>query len=266
MVCLKLDIFIVDTFTDELFKGNPAAVVPVEDWPTNEVMQNIAFENNVSETAFIKKISHNLFYIRWFSPTIEVHFCGHATLAASFVLYHFYGCDGLIEYETAEVGLLSVIRLEDGRIQMNLPRQEAKPVDTVPVQLLAGLSIVPQAVLRNPVAYIVVLANEQQVFDMVVDIEQLRQLAPFDVAVTALSTRYDFVSRYFWPANGGIEDPVTGSVHAGLVPYWGRVLGKPAMIAYQASERTGVLYCGLTADRVLVSGFSKLYLQGHIVI
>ena len=263
---MELDIYIVDAFTKQQFKGNAAAVVPLQQWLPAEVMQNIAAENNLSETAFIRAVSANQYEIRWFSPLTEIDFCGHATLAASYVIFNHLGAQGGIEFLTAKVGTLLVNQHSDGRIEMSFPNQCPEVVEQVPAALLAGLSVKPVQVLKNRQAYFAVMATEQDVKSLSYVSEQLKQLAPYDVVVTARSStitnEYDFVSRYFWPANGGDEDPVTGSIHAGLTPYWAKILGKSDLLAYQASPRGGMVYCRLAGERVLVSGFAVLYLKG----
>lgn len=259
---MELDIFIVDAFTKQQFKGNSAAVVPVAHWLDREIMQNMAAENNLSETAFIRALSANKYEIRWFSPLTEIDFCGHATLASSYVIFNHLGGQGEIEFITSHVGSLFVHQHTDGRIEMSFPNQCPDVIEQVPGALLAGLSAKPIQVLKNRQAYFAVMATEQDVKSLTYSSEHLKQLAPFDVVVTAKASDYDFISRYFWPANGGDEDPVTGSIHAGLAPYWAKKLFKSELIAYQASQRGGILFCNISNDRVLVSGFGVLYLKG----
>ncbi|WP_144211803.1 PhzF family phenazine biosynthesis protein [Shewanella donghaensis] len=263
---MELEIFVVDAFTDNQFGGNSAAVVPVVDWLSVDLMQNIAAENNLSETAFIKSLSANRYEIRWFSPMTEIDFCGHATLAASFVLFEHLSCDGEIEFITDKVGSLTVTQLADKRIQMSFPNCAPSPINAVPEALLAGLSIAPQAVLKNEQAYFAVMSSAAEVKEVESQSEILKSLAPYDVVVTARDVQFDFVSRYFWPANGGDEDPVTGSIHAGLAPYWSGILGTNKLVARQASKRGGVLHCQVDGDRVLVSGYGVLYLLGTIYV
>ncbi len=263
---MKMDIFVVDAFTDQQFKGNSAAVVPVAEWLSDDLMQNIAVENNLSETAFIKKIGENRYEIRWFSPLTEIDFCGHATLASAYVLFNELGIEDQIEFITREVGNLTVIRNANNEIQMTFPNQKPDIVSAIPSQLLDGLSNKPVEVLKNRQAYFAVYDNEQEVLDISYDAEQLKQLAPFDVVVTAKSDHYDFVSRYFWPANGGEEDPVTGSIHSGLAPYWAEKLDKVELFAYQASKRGGTLKCHVSGDNVVISGTGVLYLKGSIEV
>ncbi|GLS90105.1 phenazine biosynthesis protein PhzF [Psychromonas marina] len=263
---MEMDIFVVDAFTDQQFKGNSAAVVPVNDWLSDALMQNIAAENNLSETAFLKCVGSNQYEIRWFSPLTEIDFCGHATLASAHVLFHEFGLNKEIEFITTEVGRLRVLLNEQGEIEMTFPSQKPDLVTVVPAQLLAGLSKAPVEVLKNRQAYVVVFNSEQDVIDVNYDSEQLKQLAPLDVVVTSASSQYDFVSRYFWPANGGDEDPVTGSIHAGLAPYWAEKLDKSSLLAYQASTRGGVLKCVVSEQQVIVSGKGVLYLKGKIYV
>ncbi len=183
--------------------------MPVTTFPDASLMQRIAAENNLSETAFIKPTGDNTCAIRWFSPLTEIDFCGHATLASAFVLYQFYQLKGEITFTTGQVGTLTVKQATNGNIEMNFPCQPGEEVEP-PAALLKGLSVTPIKVLKNRQAYIAVLPNEQAVHDVICDSELLKQLAPLDIVVTAQSSQYDFVSRYFWPANGGYEDPVTG--------------------------------------------------------
>lgn len=261
---MKLPIYQVDAFTDQLFKGNYAAVVPVSQAISPELMQQIATENNLSETAFILKLAEDHYQIRWFSPVTEIDFCGHATLAAAFVLFSQTDSTEL-KFSTLVVGDLMVSKQKDNWIQMDFPKRLASAVDA-PEALLTGLSITPTLVLRSAQAYFAVYDNEQQVKQLCTVSAELKKLAPYDVVATAAGTDYDFVSRYFWPANGGDEDPVTGSIHAGLVPYWADRLGKSQLMAYQASARGGVLRCELKSDRVQVSGQARLYLKGEIYL
>ncbi len=261
---MKLPIYQVDAFTDQLFKGNYAAVVPLAQAISDELMQQIATENNLSETAFVLPLASNHYQIRWFSPVTEIDFCGHATLAAAFVLFE-HNKSTELRFSTLAVGDLIVSQQENHWIRMDFPKRPAVPAEA-PDALLAGLSIPPKLVLRSAQAYFAVYQNEQQVKQLTTKNAELIKLAPYDVVATAPGSDYDFVSRYFWPANGGDEDPVTGSIHAGLVPYWAEQLGKNQLMAYQASARGGVLRCELTQDRVLVSGQAKLYLQGEIYL
>ena len=164
------------------------------------------------------------------------------------------------------VGELTVIKKSANEIQMSFPNQAPEPVTDIPSDLLKGLSIAHAEVLMNRQAYYVVYSSEKDVLSVVQDKEFLKKLTPYDVVVTAKSEEYDFVSRYFWPANGGDEDPATGSIHTGLAPYWSEKLGKTELNAFQASTRGGVLHCRVEGDRVYISGKAVQYLEGHITV
>lgn len=261
---MKLRMFQVDAFTAERFRGNPAAVIPLQAWLPDELMQAIAAENNLSETAFFVREADGAFHIRWFSPLTEIDFCGHATLASAFVLLEAGLAQAPLVFRAAAVGDLSVQRRADGLLEMSFPNRAPEPVAEPPAALLQGLGCEPEAVLRNEQAWFAVYRDEQQVRMLTPDLEPLRTLAPLDVVVTASGREQDFVSRYFWPANGGAEDPVTGSIHAGLAPYWAGRLGRNELVALQASVRSGMLYCRVEADRVMVAGQAVLYLDGTI--
>jgi PhzF family phenazine biosynthesis protein len=264
---MKLAMHVIDAFTTERFKGNPAAVVPLQVWLPPALMQAIAAENNLSETAFFVRAADGRYDIRWFSPLKEIDFCGHATLASASVLFE-DGAPSPLVFRAPAVGELPVERLPDGRMAMSFPSRAplAVPADEVPAALRLGLPLAPVAVLRNTQAWFAVYESEAQVRELRPDFDQLAQLGPWDVTVTAPGADCDFVSRYFWPANGGEEDPVTGSIHAGLAPYWAERLGKPTLLALQVSARTGSLHCQVEGDRVRVSGQAVRYLQGWIEV
>ena len=266
-----LAIYQVDAFTDQLFGGNAAAVVPVKEWLPDGMMLQIAAENNLSETAFVREITLGHVEIRWFSPLTEIDFCGHATLAAAEVWFRLQPELTLLRISTLHVGDLTVQKGDDGWHLMDFPERLPMPMTDVPAALLAALPVTPVEVLRSAQAWFVVFANAHEVVTLKPDFALLKQLGPYDVVVTAPAAnfaegQYDFVSRYFWPANGGDEDPVTGSIHAGLAPYWGERLAKTQLLAYQASSRGGVLRLSLSNQRVQVSGQTRLYLQGQIFI
>jgi PhzF family phenazine biosynthesis protein len=263
---MKLNISIVDAFTTKQFSGNPAAVVLLEDWISIELMQSIASENNLSETAFVVCNSSGVHEIRWFSPLKEVDFCGHATLGSAFVIFEQKNYLSEITFWAKAVGNIIVRKGPDSLIEMAFPNREPVELTEVPEALNQGLSIRPIAYLRNQQAYFGVMENEEQVRHVVPDLEKLKTLGPMDVVVTAKSNEFDFASRYFWPANGGIEDPVTGSIHAGLAPYWAKKLNKQNLVALQASSRSGVVYCKVTDSTVFVSGFCVRYLEGTITV
>ena len=272
---MQLDIYQVDAFSHRQFRGNAAAVVPLTSWLDDALLLNIAQENNLSETAFVVEQRPGHFFIRWFSPLTEIDFCGHATLAAAFVLFKRQPELTVIQFSTSKVGDLTVRQQQDW-LQMSFPQRPARAVDTVPAALLQGLLTRPEQaapieILRSEQAWLVVFAEAESVTALTPDFQLLKALAPWDIVVTAAGRdfaagQYDFISRYFWPANGGEEDPVTGSIHAALTPYWAAALGKTELLAWQASQRGGELRCALADDRVLVSGQAVLYLQGQLLL
>ncbi len=260
----KLAIHFVDSFTSEPFKGNPAVVIPLEQWLPLSLMQAIATENNQSETAFYVALPDGKIHIRWFSPIKEIPFCGHATLATAGILLERSDPGTKLVFFAPAVGNIPAVLCSDGMIEMSFPIMEPDEVTAVPQAIIEGLSRPPTQLLRNTQAYIAVYESEAQVRAIVPNLSKLVELGPFDVAVTAPGTRCDFVSRYFWPANGGAEDPVTGSIHAGLAPYWSKRLGKSELSAIQVSARSGNLACRVGADRVFVAGHVVRYLEGTI--
>ena len=260
---MKLRIYQIDAFTNQVFAGNYAAVVPLPAWLPDEKMQQIAAENNLSETAFYVA-RDDVFEIRWFSPITEIDSCGHATLASAFVIFDLEPKRNEIVFSTIKVGALTIKRGKDGLLEMDFPNQAPEAVTEIPTELLEGLSIKPVQVLKNRQAYFAVYDREDDVRNVVPNLKQIKKLGPLDVVVTAPGKEVDFVSRYFWPANGGVEDPVTGSIHTGLAPYWAKRLGKETLHAYQASQRGGHLFLELRTDRVIVSGHAVKYLEGVI--
>lgn len=268
---MQLEINVIDAFTDSVFEGNSAAVIITEEWLKDELMQSIAAENNLSETAFLvadESDKIGSYHIRWFSPLTEIDFCGHATLASAFVLFNKHPDLTQIQFFAKAVGTLTVIQNDDGKIQMDFPNTQPKKITDVPKALADGLSIAPVEVYQNAQAYFVLYNAEADVLNVARDNELLKQLAPLNVVVTCRSesSEYDFMSRYFWPANGGDEDPVTGSIHTGLAPLWAARLDKNKLIAYQASSRGGVLDCEVKGDRVIISGQAVPYLTGTITV
>ena len=268
---MQLENNVVDAFTDTVFKGNSAAVIITDNCLADNLMQSIAFENNLSEKAFIVRDDDGIYHIRWFSPLTEIAFCGHATLASAFVLFNKNPDVETIKFYAKAVGILTIVQTDDGKIQMDFPNTKPEKVKDIPDSLLAGLSVAPVEVYKNTQAYFVIYNAEADVLNVERDNERLKQLAPLDVVVTCQATSadykdYAFISRYFWPANGGDEDPVTGSVHTGLAPLWAERLGKDELIAYQASKRGGILNCVVAGDRVLISGNAVQYMTGFITV
>lgn len=263
---MKLKINVVDAFTEERFKGNSAAVIITDKWLSDELMQSIAMENNLSETAYLVRADDGSYAIRWFSPMTEIDFCGHATLASAAVIFKDNPDISEVIFSANAVGEMTIKKMDDGYIQMDFPNRKPSIPESIPTELLNGLSIKPSKVLLNNQAYFAVYESEDDVLNVMQDKEQLSKLAPYDVVVTAQGSEYDFISRYFWPANGGDEDPVTGSIHTGLAPYWSEQFDKTQLLAYQASKRGGVLSCRIEGDRVFISGKAAHYLEGFINI
>ena len=267
---MHLPIHIIDAFTTERFKGNQAAVVPLEAWLPTATLQAIATENNLSETAFLVWSAERAAWeIRWFSPLKEIDFCGHATLASAFVLFAADPTLRSLTFWAAAVDKVTATQDASGRIEMVFPRRDAQPVEAPPAALLHGLSPRPLGYLVNQQAYVALYGSEAEVRQVQPDLEKLTTLGPLDIVVTAPAPQgagYDFVSRYFWPANGGVEDPVTGSIHAALAPYWAQQLGKAQLIGQQVSQRSGTLFCEVTDRNVKVAGHCARYLSGTITV
>lgn len=261
---MKIPIYQVDAFTNQRFKGNPAAVCPLDSWLPDAVMQNIAQENNLAETAFIVS-NWNEIEIRWFTPTVEVDLCGHATLASAYVLFHELGyAKDQINFLSPRSGSLTVSK-NGSILSLNFP------VDTLtelPVQAEhgIGLSRAPRKVFKGKTDYLFVYDTETEILVLQPDFEALKALDVRGIIVTAPGQITDFVSRFFGPACGVNEDPVTGSAHTTLTPYWAGVLGKNELTARQVSQRTGDLTCKLLGDRVEIAGEAVLYLRGEIEV
>ncbi|HEX8678177.1 MAG TPA: PhzF family phenazine biosynthesis protein [Segetibacter sp.] len=254
-----LTIFQVDAFTSKLFGGNPAAICPLETWLPVETMQKLAAENNLSETAFFVKEGEG-FHLRWFTPEFEIDLCGHATLATAFVLFNHLDYIGeVIKFQTKS-GLLEV-RKQGDLIELNFPSRIPTPCEA-PEALLTGLNIQPLKVLKSR-DYFLVYENEALIKQIVPDFKYLNQLDVVGVIVTAASGEVDFVSRFFVPNSVIGEDPVTGSAHCNLIPYWSKELNKTTLTAKQLSPREGELFCQDKGDRVTMAGNAVLYLKGE---
>ncbi len=261
---MNLTIYQVDAFTDELFKGNPAAVCPLYEWLPDELMQKIAAENNLSETAFFVPLGEE-FELRWFTPAKEVRLCGHATLATAHVLYHHLGYqEGAISFHT-QSGLLEVRRSGDA-YNMDFPTDNIQQIERPSPLFEQVLGIEPVEVWKGIDDYMVVLNTQEEVVGLYPDFAKMKTINARGVLVTAPGKDTDFVSRGFFPAFGVDEDPVTGSAHTTLVPYWAERLGKTEMTALQASKRTGRLHCSFKGDRVKIIGDAKTYMIGTIWI
>ncbi len=260
----------VDAFTDRLFGGNPAGVVPLEAWLSDETMRAIAAENNLSETAFFVAQGGG-YHIRWFTPRVEVNLCGHATLAAAHVLFcHLDFAGDEIVFDSRS-GRLTV-RREDPFITLDFPADEPKAVDPSE-DLIRSLGQRPQSALLGCEDWLLVYSTQQEVEDLQPDFERMLESlnatqpgGSCGVIVTAPGEDVDFVSRFFAPQVGIPEDPVTGSAHTTLTPYWARRLGKSSLTARQVSRRGGFLKCRLRGDRVEISGRAVTYLAGEIYL
>jgi PhzF family phenazine biosynthesis protein len=261
---MRTRIFQIDAFTTRRFAGNPAAVMPMISFPEDAVMQAIAAENNLAETAFLVPDGGD-YRLRWFTPTTEVPLCGHATLAsAAVVMERLEPGRNRVVFHSAS-GPLTVSRTDAGFV-MDFPARPSEPVST-PAGLAEVLGVAPLEVLADPFNYLALLDGAPIVRDLAPDIAALARLDRSGVIVTAPGDgTYDFVSRYFAPAKGIPEDPVTGGAHCALTPYWAKRLGKTELRAFQASRRGGEIICRLVDDRVHLEGSCVFYLEGEVEI
>jgi PhzF family phenazine biosynthesis protein len=260
---MKIPIFQVDAFSSQCFSGNPAAVCILDSWLPTETLQAIAQENNLSETAFVVG-SGQRYEIRWFTPMSEVDLCGHATLATTFVLFHELGVEGDVLFFESRSGELQVKR-EKNRLELNFPKDSFKAISGVSA-LDEAFGVPCSEVYLGKTDYMVVLENENILRSLKPNFYLLGALDVRGIIVTAPGDEVDFVSRFFAPREGINEDPVTGSAHTTLTPYWASRLGKTAMTALQISARGGKLHCTLDGSRVKISGEGVLYLKGEISI
>ena len=253
--------YIVDAFTDKIFSGNPAAVCVLDNFPSEEIIQSIAAENNLSETAFVVK-ENDRYHIRWFTPKSEIDFCGHATLATAFVLFNFYEqyTDDL--KFCGQIGEFTVHK-SDELIKMEFPAYKLEHIEITDT-MIEALGTIPLAAYKDR-DILFILRDEDEVRDLQPDMELISKLDGACVAVTAKGTEYDCVSRVFAPKYGLNEDPVTGSTHCMIAPYWCKRLNKSNITAFQASSRTGILYCECGEDMVIISGKAVLFSINDIV-
>lgn len=307
---MKLTVYQVDAFADKIFRGNPAAVIPLEDWIDDTLMQQIAMENNLSETVFFVKDgaarppqtlpkeglsktqpllsqeakndkgtsqsevsapdtpplgSRGAYHIRWFTPDYEIDLCGHATLASAYIIKNFLEPHiAEIAFSTQKAGLLKA-SAKDGLYTLDFPSRMPE-VCEVPDKLLASLGITNVVEILRSRDYFVVLPNEEAVRNVEPDFIIMKELDTIGVIVTAKGHEADVVSRCFYPGAGIAEDPVTGSAHCNIVPYWAEKLGKTKLFCQQLSPRHGDLQCELVGDRVLMSGHCVLFMQGEIYL
>jgi PhzF family phenazine biosynthesis protein len=260
----RFKIYIANAFSDKQFGGNPAAIVPLEEWFAEALMQQIAAQNNLSETAFIVPEQEG-YAIRWFTPTTEVDLCGHATLASAHVLFEHLG------YQQKEItfhsksGELRVNRLADNMITLDFPAK----LPTLAINdgtIGIALGIEPVSVYKSQFDYMAILANQAEIEALDPDFTIMKKLPARGLIVTAAGNKVDFVSRCFYPQSGINEDPATGSAHVVMVPYWAKELGKNKLSAIQLSARKGYLDCELLGDRVLMKGHARTYLEGQFYI
>ena len=258
-------IYQVDAFASSLFMGNPAAVCVLDTWLEEETMQNIAMENNLAETAFVLKEGDH-YEIRWFTPELEVDLCGHATLAAAYVLFHEYDHPSdLIHFHSDRSGALRVTREVSGELTLDFPLDTLKKVSPVQ-QISEALGADSLEIYKGKTDYLLVFGSEEEIMKMEPNFFLLDKVDARGIIVTAPGIEVDFVSRFFAPKCGVPEDPVTGSAHTSLTPYWAKALGKEDLIARQLSKRGGTLRCRLRNDRVLISGKAVPYLRGEILL
>jgi len=260
---MKLTLYQIDAFASKPFEGNPAAVCPLDKWLPDKIMQLIAEENNLSETAFYIPLGNGSFEIRWFTPNSEVNLCGHATLAAAYVIFEIEKFKGNTIIFQSKSGKLEV-RKRDNWYEMDFPSQPPISCE-IPKELIKALNNRPITCLKSE-DYLVIFETEEEIQTLEPDYELLKKLDLRGVIVTAKSENYDFVLRFFAPKLGVNEDPVTGSAFTQLVPYWSEIIGKKKLKAKQISKRGGEVLCEFKGERVIIGGKAVKYLEGKIFI
>ncbi len=258
----QIKIYQIDAFAKEVFEGNPAAVVPLNSWLDDALMQKIALENNLSETAFFVNEDEK-FHIRWFTPTDEVDMCGHATLASAFVLFE------ILNFQDSEIVFSSKsgdlhVKRDKGMFVMDFPTQKIVTCN-FPDAIFEAFEAEPKECYKS-MDYLLVFENEEDIVNAKPNLEKLKNINVRGVIITAKSTEYDFVCRFFAPKYGVDEDPVTGSAFTQLAPYWSKVLSKNELSAKQVSQRGGEVFCRLNGKRVEIAGYGVKYLEGIIKI
>ena len=261
---MKLPLYQIDAFTNTLFEGNPAAVVPLSEWLPDETLIKISAENNLAETAFYIPTEKG-YHIRWFTPTVEVDLCGHATLATAFVIFTLTDYQGDVIIFDSKSGELRVTR-KDNLFILNFPTDLYHIAVPPPALIECLQSGTVTEVFKGKTDYMVVLESEAELRDLEYDIIILSTIPARGIIITAPGDEVDFVSRFFAPQSGIDEDPVTGSAHTTLIPYWAEKLEKTTLSAKQISKRGGSLQCELLGDRVSIGGEARLYLRGEIEI
>lgn len=258
----SIKIFHIDAFTDEVFSGNPAAVCPLQKWLPDDILQKIAMENNLAETAFFV-ITDNNIQIRWFTPKVEVDLCGHATLAAAFVLFNLEKfAANILHFFSPRSGELPVTKSGD-LLTLNFPTDTFEPV-RLTNEIFNCFNLRPKLAFKGKTDYLFIYESESDIANMKPDYNKIAKLNSRGVIISAKGKQVDFISRFFAPQVGIMEDPVTGSAHTTLTPFWANELHKTELTAIQLSERKGYLKCKYLNDRVEISGQAKLYLTGEI--
>ncbi|WP_190810542.1 PhzF family phenazine biosynthesis protein [Flagellimonas sp. S3867] len=260
---MKQKIYQIDAFTDHVFGGNPAAVCILENWLDSNVMQKIAQENNLAETAFAVKNADG-YELRWFTPEIEVDLCGHATLATAYVLFNNYNISAnAIKFHSPRSGELIVERGADGLLTLDFPADDTVSIRGI-LEIDNAIGLTPIKTIKGKTDYLLIYNSQEEIEAITPNLHLLNQLDCRGVIVSAPGKEVDFVSRFFAPQCGIPEDPVTGSAHTTLTPYWAGVLDKTKMTAKQLSERGGDLICEFLGERVKISGKAMPYLKGEI--
>ncbi|WP_114783191.1 PhzF family phenazine biosynthesis protein [Botryobacter ruber] len=261
---MEQKIYQVDAFADEVFSGNPAAVCPLQQWLPDKTMLQIASENNLSETAFYVK-QGDRYELRWFTPTVEVDLCGHATLAAAYVLFNHENHPGdNIEFHSPRSGKLVVTRQGD-LLTLNFPTDTIEPL-ALSDDIKTGFNLQPLAAFKGKTDIMVAFEKEEDIRNLVPNLGAIARLQARGVIATAKGDNSDFVSRFFAPQVGVNEDPVTGSAHTTLIPFWAEKLGKNDLKAVQLSARKGYLQCRYLGERVEIGGYGRLYMRGEIFL
>lgn len=262
---MKLKLYQIDAFTDHVFGGNPAAVCLLDDWLESSLMQNIAQENNLAETAFIVQ-NNSTFEIRWFTPEIEVDLCGHATLASAYVIFNYYGYnEKTIRFYSNRSGELFVEKGVGGLMTLDFPTDELIAIQAN-TEVNKAIGLTPQRTFKGKTDYLLIYNSQEEIEEITPNIHLLDQLKCRGVIISAPGESVDFVSRFFSPQCGIPEDPVTGSAHTTMTPYWSKILNKTKMTAKQLSARGGDLSCEYLGERVKISGKAVPYLIGEIQI
>ena len=259
---MNIPIYYLDAFTDKLFSGNPAAVI-FSDIQDSKLMQNIASENNLSETAFIREES-GIYHIRWFAPFCEIDLCGHATLASAYVYFNYINKNATtFEVQSTKNGILRVYR-ENESLYLDFPKDSITPIRESLIEKIIGHEPIELYQGRDDI--LVILESEKMIRNLNIDFDQLKKINVRGLIVSSQGIDCDFVSRCFFPGAGVNEDPVTGSAHTTLTPYWSKKLNKSILSAMQLSERGGALSCEVKGERVIIGGKVTLYMKGKIYI